>query len=145
MPTREPIDEEMIEKARNQLQGYVEDFRRYPCNATLAMLIINLYEVAIIIFSYKSGSETANYKYLSRSITSNFPTYFIKLRDNIVHNFKNIKSVYEEVSYRLSLFGKEAFNQIVKECYDDCNLYSEIMYYCQTQNDAELETLTIFN
>ena len=32
-----------------------------------------------------------------------------------------------------------------REPIDDCDLYSEIMYYCQAQNDAELETLTIFN
>ena len=143
MPTREVLTEELIEEFKRVLERTYIDFKRFPCESTVSMLIVRLYEVAISVYSFEySDKKIANYKDVKNNLTNcDNPLVFVGLRDNLIHNLNQIKNHKESIMYTLIAFGKENFNAVVTKCLTRNNdLYTEIMNYCNTNNSTEALT-----
>ena len=130
MPTREKLTAALVKKAKQQLKMYVADLREHPIDATLAMFIICLYEVAIITYSYEAGKQTANYTDVKAAVNTTYKVAFDTLRNNLTHNFTLYTTVNDEIFTRFIAFGEEAFNQVTDKCCNEPDMFAEIMQYC---------------
>ncbi|KSV58752.1 hypothetical protein [Acetivibrio ethanolgignens] len=134
MPTREVLTEEIVVKCKNFLKDVLHDFYELPCCASLSYLLIILYEVAIVVYSYKySERKTATYTCVKSKLPkTEGHTTFVTLRDNLTHNFYTIENLYKYVLTSMQYFSKENFDAIVRECFDsDIDLYQQIINYCK--------------
>lgn len=129
MPNKQVVTLEEVIEAKRVLFRTLRDFREYPCESTLTLLIIRLFETIQFVCSYEEKTS-ANYKYVKSKVPSKVPTAFTYMRNSLVHEMKNIKDFSMFISDNLEDYGKEAFNKVYTVCFGESHdLYSEVMEF----------------
>lgn len=144
MPIREQVSEELLAKMQEVLNNTMTDYKAYKCNSTIAMLLIHLYEVAIVTFTLHYSCGTASYSVV-KSHLPNLQTNqeYVKFRDDLVHNLNKINDFKERLSEFLRNFTRDNFNRICEECKIEFDLYEELLQYCII--DEKLKPITSCN
>jgi len=129
MPNKQIVTIEEVLEARRVLVRTLRDFREHPCESTLTLLIIRLFETIQLVCSYEENKCT-NYNCVKNKIFSNSPISFSNLRNSFVHEMKNIGDFDTFVKDNLAKYGKEAFNKVYAACFGESHdLYSEVMEF----------------
>ncbi len=129
MPNKQIVTIEEVFEAKRVLARTLRDFREFPCESTLTLLIIRLFEAIQLVCSYEE-KRCANYKSVKNKIFSKVPTAFTNMRNSLVHEMKNINDFNKFVSDNLEDYGKKAFNCVYELCFDrKYDLYSEVMEF----------------
>lgn len=133
MATKTVIDEDMVIKSMRMLGIAVRDFYSRPCESTLILLIIYLYEVVVIVYSYRySNTKLANWCYVKDKLVGSHANKLLDLRNNLSHNFQKVENICEHVESALLVFGKDDFKIIEDELFSyDIGLYEDILSYCK--------------
>lgn len=130
MPTREPVSENLLNLVKDYFNKYtIKDLRENLCVSTITCFIIHLYELSIISYTLKYSYGTATFKYVKQNLprkeTANELVIF---RDNLTHNFYNIKDFKFELNNFIINFTSDNFKEIFK-----------------TLNYSEKEAMEIYN
>lgn len=129
MPNKQVVTFEEVSEAKRVLARTLRDFRNFPCEATLTLLIIRLFETVQLICSQKEN-KCANYKCVKNWIFSKVPTAFTYMRNSLIHEMKNIEDFSKFIYDNIEDYGKDAFNQVYELCFDEkYDLYSEIIEF----------------
>lgn len=139
MPNKQVVTMEEVSEAKRVLARTLRDFRNFPCEATLTLLIIRLFETVQLICSYEE-KRCANYKCVKNRIFSEVPTAFTDMRNSLVHEMKNIEDFSKFIYDNLEDYGKRAFNQVYELCFEEeCDLYSEIIEFLDEFEMTDVE------
>ncbi len=129
MPNKQVVTFEEVFEAKRALARTLRDFRDFPCEATLTLLIIRLFETIQLVCSYKEN-KCANYKCVKNRISAKVPTAFTDMRNSLVHEMKNVGDFDKFIKTYLISYSKDAFNQVYELCFEEkCDLYSEIIEF----------------
>lgn len=142
MSAKQAIDEKEVSEAKRVLLRTLRDFRQFPCESTLSLLIIRLFETVQIICSYWEGSY-ANYKCVKKYVDSKIPTAFTYMRNSLVHEMAKLEDFAKFLRKNLCDYSQQSFNRVCEICFGkSLDLYSEIMIFLDNfqQQDVGLDS-----
>lgn len=129
MPTKQVVTMGEVSEAKRVLARTLKDFRNFPCEATLTLLIIRLFETVQLICSYEEN-KCANYNCVKNQVFSETPTAFTYMRNSLIHEMKNIGNFNKFIKTYLIKYSKDAFNQVYELCFEEeHDLYCEIIEF----------------
>ena len=116
-----------VSAAKEVLTRTWKDFRKFPCESTLTLLLVRLFETIHMVQSYKEHS-CIDYSYKENSVENK--EIFDFMRNSLVHNMWVIGDFIQFVKSNLERFGRESFNKVYKSCFEEeYDLYSEVMEF----------------
>ena len=131
MPIREKVSEELLQQMIAVFKRTYSDYKRSTCVSTIGMLLVHLYELALVAFTYHYSCGVATYTVVKEhlpNLQSN--QEFVKMRDDIVHNLNNIEDFNSRLLLFLQTFTRENFYAICSECGVPTSLYDDLLHYC---------------
>ena len=133
MPIREPVSEQLLEQMKKVFGITFHDYKEHRCQSTIALLIVHLYELALVTFTLHYSSGVATYSVVKLKLPYlQGNQEFVKMRDDVVHNLYHISDFKQRLNEFLMLFSRENFDVICRECDIDCSLYDELLSYCNS-------------
>lgn len=139
MPNKQVVTFEQVSEAKRVLARTLRDFRNFPCEATLTLLLIRLFETVQLICSYEE-KRCANYNCVKNRISSGTPTAFTYMRNSLIHEMKNIEDFSKFIYDNLEDYGKRAINQVYELCFEErYDLYSEIIEFLDEFEMTDVE------
>ena len=144
MPIRENVSEELLQQLRVVFNRTYTDYKSNTCSSTIALLIIHLYELALVAFTYHYSCGIATYSVVKNHLP-NLQTNqeFVKFRDDIVHNLYNIVDFKGRLQLFLQNFTRENFSAICIECGLGDDLYDDLLHYCLDSKQGTLSRINI--
>lgn len=133
MPTRNPVTVEMVAKWREKFYSIANDLNEHTCIGTLISFIIILYETIIATMSFKySPGKIASYVDVSRHLPCrDNARMLVVIRDGLTHELYNITDIVEFVLTGCDKFGKENFDYLSHECFnDEIDVCDTIVHAC---------------
>lgn len=137
MPIREKVSEELLHKMMQVFYRTYYDYKNWKCASTISLLLVHLYELALVAFTLHYSCGIATYSVVKAHLPylqSN--QEFVKFRDDIVHNLYNITDFNARLEIFLQAFTRENFNCICEECNIDIGLYDELLSFCNVVGTA---------
>lgn len=133
MPIREPVSEQLLEQMKKVFGITFRDYKEHMCQSTIALLIVHLYELALVAFTLHYSSGVATYSVVKLKLPYlQGNQEFVKMRDDVVHNLYHIGDFKKRLNEFLMLFSRENFEVICRECDIDFSLYDELLSYCNS-------------
>lgn len=133
MPTRNPVTAEMVTKWREKFYSIVNDLNECTCDGTLISFIILLYEITIVTMSFKySPGKIATYSCVSENVPCKYNSnMLVRMRDKLTHELYDIDNVAKFVLTGCDKFGKENFDYLSHECFnDEIDVCNTIVHAC---------------
>lgn len=133
MPTRNPVTDEMVAKWKEKFGLIAQNLTEHPCIGTLISCIILLYEVVITCMTCKySPGSIASYVDVSKHLPCrDNARMLVVMRDGLTHELYSITDIVEFVLTGCNKFGKENFDYLSHECFDNgIDLYSTLIHAC---------------
>lgn len=144
MPIREKVSEELLQQMMLVFNRTYSEYKNYKCASTISLLIVHLYELALVAFTLHYSCGIATYSV----VKSHLPYLqsnqeFVKFRDDIVHNLYNVTDFNMRLEIFLQNFTRENFNCICQECNIDTELFDELLQFCNKAGQVQPKRLEI--
>ncbi len=125
LDNRVSIVADEVSVAKAFLKRTLQDFRNFPCESTVSLLLIRLFETMQMIRNYEErysiDYDCARYRVPRKEV-------FARMRNALVYCIWEIDDFSKFIKGSLIELGKESFNKVCELCFEEkCDLYSELM------------------
>lgn len=116
-----------VSEAKRVLARTLKDFRNFPCEATLTLLLVRLFETMHMVQSYREHN-CIDYSYKENRVENK--EIFGFMQNSLAHSVWVIGDFKQFVKGNLEKFSRESFNKAYELCFEEMyDLYSEVMEF----------------
>ena len=146
MPIRGKIEDWMVDFFKRVVRRNYTEWLQYPCEATLSILLIRLYEVGIALYGYNSSDESNNHRASHNEFRNHVgmenSTALVQIRNVLVHNIEYVRLFNLYLYLKVLPLPEEFLDSLYTYCTDStANFYESIVSYLAS--DVEKDRISI--